>query len=121
MSTPLHVLFVCARNRWRSPTAVKACRGDVRLEARSAGLSASSPRRLTVSDLDWADLVLVMESEHRRRILNRFPHRDALPPIRSLDIPDQYAYMDDELVRLLRAATESALSDHLAGGPGRPA
>ncbi len=83
------------------------------MAVRSAGLSPSSPRRLTARDLAWADLVLVMEPEHRRRIVRVFRDDCDLPPIRSLDIPDDFAFMDVELVDLLRAATEAALADHL--------
>ena len=76
-------------------------------------LSEQGARRLTLRDLEWADLVLVMESQHRRRILDRFRGRADLAPIHTLDVPDEYAFMDAELVELLRQAVEPVLKVHL--------
>ena len=59
-----HILFVCGRNRWRSPTAERLYRSDPRLEARSAGVSDKSQHRISAADIAWADLILVMEAEY---------------------------------------------------------
>ena len=67
----LRVLFVCSFNQWRSPTAERLFRDDPRCEARSAGVSPRARRRVGPQDLDWADLVFVMESSHRDRILQQ--------------------------------------------------
>jgi predicted protein tyrosine phosphatase len=110
-----HILFVCGRNQWRSPTAARIYDNDPRIEVRSAGLSPQSPRRVTVQDLKWADLVLVMESKHNARLRETF--RDApLPFIECLDIPDDYGFMDDALIELIRAGTEAYLSTRLGIG-----
>ena len=37
MSKKPHVLFVCGRNQWRSPTAARIYANDQRIEVRSAG------------------------------------------------------------------------------------
>ena len=100
--------FVCGRNQWRSPTASQLYVNDDRVEVRSAGVSPKSRRRVSGRDLDWADLVLVMEREHKSRILEKFRDLD-LPPIESLEIPDDYQFMDPELVSLIREGTESFL------------
>ncbi len=108
MNPPLHVLFVCGRNRWRSPTAERLYRNDPRLEARSAEIHRSSRRCIHKANLVWADLVLVMEQKHRQYLRQRF--RDLhLPPIECLDIPDDYGFMDETLIDLLRTGTESYL------------
>ncbi len=104
------ILFVCARNQWRSPTAEATYRKDLRLEVRSAGLSSKSAHRLSGRDLEWADLVLVMETEHKRRIAREFRDHPELPPIESLEIPDEYRKMDPELVAMIRAGTERYLA-----------
>ena len=59
-------------------------------------------RRLTVADLRWADLILVMEEKHRSRI--RAEHRDEVryKALHVLDIPDDYQFMQPELIELLR-------------------
>jgi predicted protein tyrosine phosphatase len=103
---PLKILFVCGRNQWRSPTAERIYRGDQRVAARSAGVGAKSVHRLNDADLDWADLVLVMERKYVSRIRSDFAVRSNLPPMESLDIPDDFELMDPELIALIRANTE---------------
>ena len=98
----INTLFVCSRNKWRSPTAERVFRNDPRLSVRSCGFSPRSPRQLRVDDLKWADIIFVMETGHRARITGQF--REALggTPLHVLDIPDDYQFMDAELVNLLR-------------------
>jgi predicted protein tyrosine phosphatase len=104
----LHVLFVCALNQWRSPTAEHLYRNDARLEVRSAGVRAQARRRVTERDLAWADVVFTMDREQKQWILREF--RDApLPPIVELDIPDNYMYMDTRLQEALRQAIDPEL------------
>ena len=99
------ILFVCGRNKWRSLTAQNIYRNDTRIEVRSAGTSEKSPHQISNSDLLWADLILVMENKYKGRISKRF--RDIhLPPIKSLDIPDEYKYMDEELIELIKSGVE---------------
>lgn len=105
MNRKLHILFVCGRNQWRSPTAARIYAGDQRIEVRSAGVSAKSRHQVTSRDIHWADLVLVMERRQRSWILGAFP-KLPLPPIESLNIPDEYEFMDAELVALIREGTE---------------
>ncbi|GHC10210.1 low molecular weight protein tyrosine phosphatase family protein [Cerasicoccus arenae] len=102
------LLFVCSRNQWRSPTAEEIYRPDARLEVRSAGVSGSARHTISQADIDWADLILVMVPTHKRRIIECF-HDSELPPIESLDIPDDYQPMDAELIDLIQAATEPLL------------
>jgi predicted protein tyrosine phosphatase len=104
--SPFKILFVCGRNQWRSPTAERIYRDDPRVAARSAGVGAKSAHRLSDADLDWADLVLVMERKYVSRIRSDFALRSNLPPIESLDIPDEFELMDPELIALIRANTE---------------
>lgn len=101
MTDHLNLLFVCSRNQWRSPTAERVFRDDERFSVRSRGTSDRARRTLTASDLTWADAVFVMETRHRSQILQK--HRDALgeTPLHVLEIPDDYALMDPELVEML--------------------
>jgi protein-tyrosine phosphatase len=99
------ILFVCGRNQWRSPTAQHIYRDDPRVDVRSAGVSEKSSHRISNADLDWADLILTMESEHASRIRKLFGNR-MLPEIKSLEIPDEYQYMDEDLIELIRSGTE---------------
>src|SRR5689334_17769855 len=101
VSNPLKVLFVCAMNKRRSVTAEHLYRNDARLQVRSAGLRSEAPRRVSEGDLAWADVVFVMEREHRSSLKKRFEGFD-LPRIEVLDIPDEYDYMDVHLQEMLR-------------------
>lgn len=105
MVTRPHILFVCGRNQWRSPTAEHAYRMDRRVEVRSAGVSRKSKHPISEKDIDWADLILVMETAYKWRILDMFRGR-SLPEIHSIDIPDEYEFMDQELVDLIRDRVE---------------
>lgn len=102
----LKILFLCSRNQWRSPTAERLYQNDPRVEARSAGVSASARRKVTQNLLQWADLVLVMEQEHKRRVRQEFPAIAGHLRIEVLDIPDDYEFMDPELVTLIRERVE---------------
>lgn len=57
----------------------------------------------------WADIVFVMEKNHKQRLLEN--HRDTCndKQIVVLDIPDEYQYMDEELVSMLQLAVEPYL------------
>jgi predicted protein tyrosine phosphatase len=100
-----HILFVCSLNQWRSPTAEALYRNDPRLEVRSAGIRESAKRKISRRDLAWAEVIMVMESEHKKWIQEHF--RDlALPPIVNLDITSSLTYMDPELQQLLRSAID---------------
>ena len=96
-----HLLFVCGRNQWRSPTAERLYRHDERVEVRSTGTSAVSRHRVSAADIQWADLILVMETKYRTWIVTNF-RTIKLPPIENLDVPDEYGYLDEELVDLLQ-------------------
>lgn len=97
----MNVLFVCGRNQKRSPTAATVFRNHPGIEVRSAGVSDKSRRRVTETDVIWADVILVMESKYQKRIREQFRHLENLPAIHSLEIPDDYEYMDTELVEIL--------------------
>lgn len=46
-----------------------------------------------------------MEDKHRQRILSEFPGESKFKPVRVLGIPDDYQFMDAELIELLKSAT----------------
>lgn len=109
----LKILFVCARNQWRSPTAEQIFSERPDLEVRSAGLSPKSPRRLSQKDIEWADIIMVMEQEHKIRILEKFQdNNENVPPLYVLNIPDNYQFMDPELVSILLVEVEGIISRH---------
>ena len=80
------------------------------MAVRSAGTSDSSKRRITEGDLLWADLILVMERKYAARIRALFPDA-AISAMRALEIPDEYEYMEVELIELLQSAVEHELDE----------
>ncbi|TWU39386.1 low molecular weight protein tyrosine phosphatase family protein [Novipirellula artificiosorum] len=106
-----NVLFVCSKNQWRSPTAEAIYRNDDRISVRSRGTSRSAVQTIRASDIVWADAVLVMEVKHQQRILADFPGESKFKPLHVLDIPDDYQFMDNELVELIKSAAEMILDE----------
>ena len=116
----MRVLFVCSRNQWRSPTAERVFRRREGLTVRSRGLSKSAKRILQAGDVEWADLILVMEDEHLDRLYDRFGEVVGATPVRSLDIPDDYRFMDPALIELLEVAVPPLLNLAEATGKDQP-
>lgn len=106
---PLNVLFICSRNQWRSPTAEAVWRNHPDMRVRSAGTSPNARRHVSVDDIRWAHTIFVMEDKHRSRLLAEFGRVIANKPVHVLDIPDEYQYMDPELVDLIKASVKSVL------------
>lgn len=103
------LLFVCSRNQWRSPTAEQVWRRDPRVLVRSAGTSPNARHRVSADDLHWADVIFVMEEKHKSRLLAEHRRTIERKPVHVLDIPDEYRYMDPELVELLRQSVAGIL------------
>ncbi len=98
---PRRVLFLCSRPRLRSPTAAAVFAHWPDLEVDSAGLADDAETPLSADQLAWADLVVVMEGAHRRRLQARHGAHLRGKRVVCLDIPDRYDYMQPELVELL--------------------
>lgn len=104
-----NLLVVCGRNKKRSRTAEHIFKNDHRFNIRSAGLSPKSDRKISENDLNWADLVFVMESKQKVKLRDQFSHL-ALPDIEVLHIPDDYEFMDAALVEILTGKINAALN-----------
>lgn len=55
-----------------------------------------------IADLTWADVIFVMEQKHQHQLKAKFTRLLDYKPIHVLEIPDEYQYMDEELVELLK-------------------
>jgi len=95
------VLFVCSQNRLRSPTAEQIFSSRPALDVTSAGLAADAEVPCTGELVEWADIIFVMERAHRTRLATRFRRHLRNVPVICLGIPDDYSFMQPELVRLL--------------------
>lgn len=107
------VLFVCSRNRLRSPTAEQVFSAYPGVGCASAGLASDADEPLTPELLEWAEIVFVMEKAHRRKLSAHFGRHLANKRVVCLDIPDNYEFMDPALVALL----ELKVARFLPAGP----
>jgi predicted protein tyrosine phosphatase len=95
------VLFVCSRNKLRSPTAEQIFCDRPGFEVVSAGTDRSAAVPLSVDLVGWAEVIFVMEKTHRKKVQEKYRAHMKSTRIESLDIPDDYDYMDQDLVDLL--------------------
>jgi len=100
---PLRILFLCSRNRRRSPTAERLFADRAGVETASAGLAPDAEERVTPDLLHWAQLIVVMEPVHRRRLQRHFAAHLGHARVVCLDIPDHYDFMEPALIERLEA------------------
>ena len=94
----MKVLFICNQNQNRSKTAEEFFKNHY--ETKSAGLYNASP--VTQEQLEWADVIVVMEDIQRTELSKRFPRHYLQKRIISFDIPDMYRKNQPELLKALR-------------------
>ena len=97
----MNLLFICSRNQWRSRTAETIFKNKTGFEVKSAGTSKIARIRISRKLIEWAELIFVMENKHKKRISELYPDLLLTKEIIVLDIPDDYKYMDEELVKNL--------------------
>ena len=97
------LLFICSANKLRSPTAEQVFSEYPDIEATSAGLNHDAADPLTAEYLEDVDIVFVMERTHRNKLSKKF--RPYLKSVRIVcpNIPDEFEYMQPELITLLKA------------------
>jgi predicted protein tyrosine phosphatase len=96
------LLFVCARNRLRSPTAEAVFAGVDGIETSSAGTAPDAECVIDLEMVEWADSIFVMEARQKKFLLNRFAEALKEKTVVCLRVPDHYTYMQPELIDLLR-------------------
>jgi predicted protein tyrosine phosphatase len=97
----MRLLFVCGRNRLRSPTAEQMFSRIPGVETCSAGVSPDADQPLTADLVQWADIVFVMEEAQRAKMARRFARALRGKRVVCLSIQDDFEYMTPKLVRLL--------------------
>ena len=104
-----NVLFVCKLNRSRSATAERLFCKRPDLDVRSAGTNDDALVRINQRMLDWADRIFIMDPTQAQALERMFPGHPALTRLVCLDIPDDFTFLQPELVRLL----EERVASHL--------
>jgi predicted protein tyrosine phosphatase len=67
--------------------------------------------RVNARMLDWADMVITMDEGQRRALQQMFPEHPALPHVVCLQIPDEFTFLQPELVTLLEARVTPLISN----------
>jgi predicted protein tyrosine phosphatase len=98
-----NALFICSQNKLRSPTAEHIFAKWPGVETDSAGLNNDAEVQLSSEQVDWADIIFVMEKTHRTKLNSRFRKHLRAKRIVCLDIPDDYDFLQPELIALLEA------------------
>jgi predicted protein tyrosine phosphatase len=93
-----NVLFVCSANKERSPTAEQVFKDVPNWIVKSAGTEIDAMKPLTQLLLEWADVIFVMETRHKDKVLKI---SNVSSKIHVLDIEDRYYRCSPELIGLL--------------------
>ncbi|MCR5103705.1 MAG: protein tyrosine phosphatase [Eubacterium sp.] len=105
----MNILFVCSQNKRRSLTAEKIFNGVNGHNVRSAGTEKNSRIKVTPGLIGWADMIFCFEKKHLRRLREKYSDEISGKDIVTLNIPDDYEYMDEELQDILRSYVEEYL------------
>jgi predicted protein tyrosine phosphatase len=103
MNTMHHILFICSKNKWRSPTAEQIFCDHPGVECASAGVSHDAEVAVSVELIEWAHLIFVMEKVHKTKLTAQFGSHLAGKRVVCLGIPDNYPFMAPALIKLLKA------------------
>jgi predicted protein tyrosine phosphatase len=98
-----NILFICGKNKLRSPTAEAVFSSWPGIETDSAGVSADADVVVSQEQVLWADIICVMEKSHRSKLSSKLASALKGKKVICLDIPDTFDYMQPELVRLLES------------------
>ncbi|MDH5359567.1 MAG: phosphotyrosine protein phosphatase [Gammaproteobacteria bacterium] len=107
------ILFICSENRLRSPTAEAVFNEYDGIEAIGAGTNSDAVTPLSGDLIEWADVIMVMEGVHRNKVAKKYRELLKNKRLVVLDVADNYRYMQDELVQLLKEKVSRLI--HLDG------
>jgi predicted protein tyrosine phosphatase len=96
-------------NKRRSPTAEAIFKNHSFYNVKSAGVSESARIRLSEKMINWADLIFVMEKNHKHRIKELYDTSLRNKEIIVLDIDDDYQFMDPELIEIIKQSVRPYL------------
>jgi protein-tyrosine phosphatase len=105
----MNMLFICSRNIWRSATAETIYKNRQDHKVKSAGTEPSARVKVSAKSILWADIIFVMEKKHKQRLEDKFPHEIANKTVVILDIEDEYEFMDQELIDMIKVSVDPYL------------
>lgn len=95
------VLFICGKARARAPTAAQIFAAREGVSTDFGGISRDADDALSADQIEWADIIIVMEPRHRTRLADRFGRLLDGRKVVSLGIRDRYTFMQPELIEEL--------------------
>lgn len=104
------VLCVCSAGLLRSPTAAVVLAFEpFNFNTRCAGIEESYAL-VPVDEvlLLWSQEIVCMTQQHQEMLQRKLDEMKISRPIKCLSIPDNYAYRDPELMRLIKESYEKA-------------
>jgi predicted protein tyrosine phosphatase len=105
----IRVLFICGKARARSPTAAQIFAARPGVSTDFGGISRDADDALSADQIDWADVILVMERRHAERLRDRFGRQLDGKRMVTLGIRDRYSFMQPELIDALQARAAAYL------------
>lgn len=94
------VLCVCSAGLLRSPTtALVLAQEPYNYNTRAVGLHDYALIPIDDVLIEWADEIVVMDKGQKSLILDRFK---TTKPIKVLEIPDNFEYRNDDLIKLIK-------------------
>jgi predicted protein tyrosine phosphatase len=101
----MRVLFICSRNRLRSPTAEELFASWPGIETDSAGVAPDAETPVSAEQIAWAEVIFVMERTHKAKLSKKFGACLNGKRVVCLDIADKYTFMQLELIAILEQKT----------------
>lgn len=92
------VLFICGKGRARSPTAAQIFSGHNGCSTDFGGISRDADDALSADQIEWADMIFVMEQRHRTRLGDAFGRLLDGKRIINLGVRDRYSFMEPALI-----------------------
>ncbi|MEM7237996.1 MAG: phosphotyrosine protein phosphatase [Pseudomonadota bacterium] len=93
----MRLLFICGKGRARSPTAAQIFERDG-FSTDFGGVSKDADDALSADQIEWADLIFVMEQRHRIRLGDAFGRILRGKRVITLAIRDRYSFMATDLI-----------------------
>lgn len=97
----MRALFVSGEARTRSPTAAQVFADWPGVSTDFGGLSSGTDDALSADQIDWAELILVMEPRHAALLNDRFASRLVGKAVVTLNIRGGHGFMEPALVEEL--------------------
>ncbi|MFT6390153.1 MAG: putative protein tyrosine phosphatase [Cellvibrionaceae bacterium] len=103
----MKVLFLCSKNKLRSPTAETILSNVEDWRVYSTGIRNDADVHVSLEDTEWAGHIFVIEKSYKKKHSNKFGPALNKQAVISLDIPDNYEQIDKELIKRLKEKVPS--------------